>query len=664
MATVRYYGNAGPGSVVATKPSESGKKPKGQKSFYVIPTEPVRTSSSTPIPQESSVLGTSEARVSTENTFSKTPQPNVQVYTAPEPMIKPTATEYTWRELPQQGIVATQFDQVAQKKINQSSDNIQSSNKFNLFKYSWDYLNNPKNIGIGFMNGVPLGPTPITLSTKPIVTFEKIKNLYSENLGLPGKVVGEFIPTTPLETTLFLAIPPTYSKLPTIARVGVSGYFGYTGIKTSLDKTQSSEKRIAGGIVGGLGVIGVSQEISPYIKGQAYKLFPDYKPVKELTTSSGQAYKGIKLSKDNNVALIPKGDTYTGTKPAYTSSAYGFDKEYQAQYIGTSPKIYSSARGLFSRFKNEIPISKDFFGTPQDIVTGQPQTRVSRLGTQIYDIFKFPKSSSEMTTISNDAQIVGFKETVTSKETVGTFQVGPSRAGATELEVFKKFGTIKKESFLGRTTIEGIGVKIYQAKLVSNMKYDYKVWGNKQSISFSPESYYVSPSGISSTIGIASSTKTILSSKIKLSTLNFGPSEYPLGNSSTKIVPYPLPPPPPNRPSGSSDDDSSDDRYNRVPPFIPPIISNPPSDDKIKIPPPPKITKINKRDSNFNFIFGMSTRKYKGKQRKKYTPSYEALVFKIKGKQKRGRETGLGIRPIPRNYSFAFNKIKLPKFRF
>lgn len=59
--------------------------------------------------------------------------------------------------------------------------------------------------------------------------------------------------------------------------------------------------------------------------------------------------------------------------------------------------------------------------------------------------------------------------------------------------------------------------------------------------------------------------------------------------------------------------------------------------------------------------FGGSSKRKRGKRRYKYTPSYEALIFNIKGKMPKGTETGARIRPITKGYSFAFNK---PKFKF
>jgi hypothetical protein len=67
---------------------------------------------------------------------------------------------------------------------------------------------------------------------------------------------------------------------------------------------------------------------------------------------------------------------------------------------------------------------------------------------------------------------------------------------------------------------------------------------------------------------------------------------------------------------------------------------------------------------NFGFDEGnLRTRKYKGKQRKKYTPSYEAFTFGIKGKAPKGLETGARIRPITKGFTLAYNKFKMPSLR-
>ena len=50
---------------------------------------------------------------------------------------------------------------------------------------------------------------------------------------------------------------------------------------------------------------------------------------------------------------------------------------------------------------------------------------------------------------------------------------------------------------------------------------------------------------------------------------------------------------------------------------------------------------------------GTTTRKYKGKQKKKYTPGYESFALGIYGKAPKGIETGVRIRPITPGFSFG-----------
>jgi hypothetical protein len=65
---------------------------------------------------------------------------------------------------------------------------------------------------------------------------------------------------------------------------------------------------------------------------------------------------------------------------------------------------------------------------------------------------------------------------------------------------------------------------------------------------------------------------------------------------------------------------------------------------------------------------GMPTRRrFKGKQPKKYTPSFSALIFNIKGRMPKGIETGARVRPITKGFSFYGRKgfgFKMPSFNF
>lgn len=60
----------------------------------------------------------------------------------------------------------------------------------------------------------------------------------------------------------------------------------------------------------------------------------------------------------------------------------------------------------------------------------------------------------------------------------------------------------------------------------------------------------------------------------------------------------------------------------------------------------------------FGGLGSPGTRKYKGRRRFRYTPSYEAFIFNIRGSKPKGIETGARIRPITPSFSFfrRFNK--------
>jgi len=60
------------------------------------------------------------------------------------------------------------------------------------------------------------------------------------------------------------------------------------------------------------------------------------------------------------------------------------------------------------------------------------------------------------------------------------------------------------------------------------------------------------------------------------------------------------------------------------------------------------------------FPTGIKSRSVKGrKPRYKYTPDFPSLVLNIRGKQPKGMETGVKIRPIPKNFKWSFGKFKL-----
>lgn len=63
-----------------------------------------------------------------------------------------------------------------------------------------------------------------------------------------------------------------------------------------------------------------------------------------------------------------------------------------------------------------------------------------------------------------------------------------------------------------------------------------------------------------------------------------------------------------------------------------------------------------KPDFDFDIL---NSRGFGARKRSKYTPSYEAFIFDIKGKAPKGLETGARVRPITKGFKLEFGKIEL-----
>ena len=55
-----------------------------------------------------------------------------------------------------------------------------------------------------------------------------------------------------------------------------------------------------------------------------------------------------------------------------------------------------------------------------------------------------------------------------------------------------------------------------------------------------------------------------------------------------------------------------------------------------------------------DFGFGFGSRRFGAKARRKYTPSYGALILNIRGKAPKGTYKG-GLRPITKGFKWSFN---------
>jgi len=513
---------------------------------------------------------------------------------------------------------------------------------------------------------ITFGSQPLGISSKPAF-----------KTSLTPSVFAELLPDTALGLATTLAIPPASKFLPSGVRILGSATFGYFGIKEALNSDATIQRRIAGGIIGTLGIAGVVSEVYPYISGTIARISPKYKPIeteiilgkqvdliKDIpTTKLKEPYLlniNSELKKSYDIALISEGNKQTGNKPAFLSTAYGFSEAYQKAYIGKKVIVVTSAKSLFPKFSTEIKTTQTIYGTPQDLFTGIAQTRESRLNfVTLKDLFR----------VSKDAEI-GFKKIpqlgvfedvlITKRGGGGTFRaVGKP---SSELEV-TTIENLLKGKLLGVTKFGFTKVNIYEAKLRGAGELISEGYSPFDLSSRKP-SNIISPSGVSSgLLGTSSNIFSPSSSNIfsPSSSNIFSPSSskassnfafgysYPSKPSGKPIfpsypsAPSPKPSPPlfPNAPSFESPS-ISPPRTPNYPPRSPP---SPP-----RIPNYPPITPI---------IFG---KKYNEKRKKALTriPLYN-LQFRKKGKfipfatnLSKGEASRLGEFNISRNLLRTF----------
>ncbi len=399
--------------------------------------------------------------------------------------------------------------------------------------------------------------------------------------GTTGKVADIILPGSVFDIALTGATAGVYSVSGPAIRTGISSYVGYSGLKQAISSDLPKEQRIAGGIIGGLGAIGVAFEVYPYVKGVFSRVSTKYKPV--VSEGKVQTIKNVKGTQDLNlydIALIKEGSKQTGNIPAYKSTAYGFSKSYQKAYIGKRGNVVTSARDLIKiqnrAFKKKIKIDPGvegygLFGTPFDLKTGATQTRASRFGiSSIKDLFKFNKDQKISFKLTKESpQMVVFEQAkITSTGKGGTFKaVGKA---STELEV-TGFGSIINVKKVGVTSLYGQAVDIFSAKLgggksSTSLQLSKTGLNLKSSVPGSQQVSGYGSFGLVSASSLTSPTSSDFSKAIS-------PSVSPVVSTS---IPYSPPfkvSPPPRSSCGSSS----------PPPRSPPSVPHIPS-----IPSPPK----------------------------------------------------------------------------
>jgi len=314
----------------------------------------------------------------------------------------------------------------------------------------------------------------------------------SEALGITLGGIGTLIPETPAGQITLVGGAKIFSIAPKVLRIGVGGYFTYTGTKTALDISATPEQRVAGGIVGVLGASGVLFETLPYIRGGIARLSPSYKTIKtqpegfsaievkkiEIIKLRGYTgggtkvplieYKNLpfKIPEQTLIGLIPeKSPLKTGVTslvelPSISPlkrGGFGVQSFYKELFLGKQT-VTTSQIGFFKVGK-DIPFQREFFVSPQEPFIKIPETRVSRLG--IESLFEFKKTAQISFGLPGQPQI-GIEKgaTVLKIEKGGAYRIGTG----TELEAIKSVGIITDITKLGVTTFKGVAVKLFKFK--------------------------------------------------------------------------------------------------------------------------------------------------------------------------------------------------------
>jgi len=308
-----------------------------------------------------------------------------------------------------------------------------------------------KFVGVGGL-GAPIG---FVGSGMPIVTAEEIQTGIRERGGFPGRVVAPLIPTTPGEVALTGGAVALYPALPVVARAPIGGAIGYFEGRKVFDPTLTPEERVRGGLLGGLAITGVAGETLPFARGAVARISPKYKPV----VKAEKGFEFIKFT-DKDIGLIPPGrGARTIVDLPKTSplrrGGFGVKPGEKTLFLSKDQLLATSQRDFFKTGK-EISLEREFFVTPEEPFVKIAETRVSRLG--LTDLFKSPRDIEIGFGLPPRPQIGIIRAGVGRRETATQFIIGKG----TELEAIKTFGTIKDIKLIGKTTIKGQAVDIFE----------------------------------------------------------------------------------------------------------------------------------------------------------------------------------------------------------
>lgn len=409
-------------------------------------------------------------------------------------------------------------------------------------------------IGFSGYRKIPLGIT----SSIPLITAEKTKEVLREKGKLPGKVVAEFIPETPLEVGIIGGTVAIFPYVPVIARIPIGTGISIMEIKQAFNPQLPTEQRIASGIIGGLVGTGTFFESLPFIKGGIARLSPKYKPTKVQP----EGFKAVvEVKGAERIGLIPKGaplktgETKDISLPIISPlrrGGFGITPSQKPLYFGEQI-VATSQRGFFKE-GTTMTLEREFFVTPAEPFINIPETRISRLG--LADLTKIPKEVEIGFGFPLMPQIGITKTSVGLTETSSQFAIGKG----TELEAIKTFGSITDINKLGVTTIKGQAVDVYGFKIGG------KGTGTIQEFPMTTQGKTRTSGEILT--GITGKIKSFFPSKTTGST-----SVSAMTTSTSFIDYYPTIPSSPTKPISPTFSSSSS---GGSPPFIPPSTPNTP----------------------------------------------------------------------------------------
>ncbi len=351
---------------------------------------------------------------------------------------------------------------------------------------------------------IGFGGTPLGLSSAlPPITSREFADFSRERGGLTGKVFAEFIPTTPGGVAIAGGIATAFVLAPPVAQIGGQLLFGGLGVRQAFDVEAPLEKRIAGGILGGISFAGAGTQALPFIKGGFARLSTKFRGIsrdqivsrsKLFPRGRADVIKDIStLTPDEivDIQLIPKG------------RGFGFTQKEQAGLIGQRRTITTSARDLFGSLDDVIKIQKGeagkgLFFTPSLEKGAIGQARVSRLG--LADLLKIPKGEKTLGFSPDKPQIVFVRK----------FKIKDLGFASGELEATIPPGSILTGREVGLTTIAGQKIQIFEA--LTKLGTGGKTTINIPGLRTTPPTGFISPptiatGGLSTALTFPTSSK-------------------------------------------------------------------------------------------------------------------------------------------------------------